>query len=396
MTDRHDEGHLALVRQSYAEVLDATKHQDEKIGRYLAALAFLTTGAVTLLFRGDLIGVRFTFPSASVLEPQTVPLVAWFASAFFVSILASLVMLLNGLGSPLRIPGKKVEWGPDLGGSRLFFAYIGSQPVEKWQERWRLDPQSIRDELLDQYILETHNLAERARTKYQHVNEASAMFVLALFFLFFTLLLAIKAAVELHGTASAIAVSYGPFTALAVGFAAVLHVFLLIYARTEHDRRSFGLVRAAARDGHGSDADSRAKAALAQCWLLLTVPAFVAANAYPSESTCERVVASLFAVAAVFASFTLTRPRWRSADSWQKQKRFAYGALVAVVSVGAISFGGVYSLAMALLPGAAASLLPVRDAWSRNQDLRKRLQEKTRDEKAKSDLSEGGPGSCGS
>ena len=40
---------LEFAKEAYAEVLDATKHQDDKVGRYLAALAFLTTGAIALL-----------------------------------------------------------------------------------------------------------------------------------------------------------------------------------------------------------------------------------------------------------------------------------------------------------------------------------------------------------
>ena len=37
---------LEFARHVYEEVLDATKHQDDKIGRFLAAIAFLFAGAV--------------------------------------------------------------------------------------------------------------------------------------------------------------------------------------------------------------------------------------------------------------------------------------------------------------------------------------------------------------
>ena len=42
-----------LARLSYAEVLDATKHQDDKIGRILGAIAFFVGGALAGKISGD-------------------------------------------------------------------------------------------------------------------------------------------------------------------------------------------------------------------------------------------------------------------------------------------------------------------------------------------------------
>src|SRR5687767_12578535 len=42
------EAKLQLIEFSYREVLDATKHQDDKIGRMLTSVAFLTAAAMAL------------------------------------------------------------------------------------------------------------------------------------------------------------------------------------------------------------------------------------------------------------------------------------------------------------------------------------------------------------
>ena len=42
---------VEIASRSYKEVLDATVHQDDKVGRILTAAAFLTTGALTIITR---------------------------------------------------------------------------------------------------------------------------------------------------------------------------------------------------------------------------------------------------------------------------------------------------------------------------------------------------------
>src|SRR4051794_32127601 len=43
---------IELAERAYKEVLDATKHQDDKVGRFLTAIAFLTTGSIALIATG--------------------------------------------------------------------------------------------------------------------------------------------------------------------------------------------------------------------------------------------------------------------------------------------------------------------------------------------------------
>lgn len=42
---------IARAEFTYREVLDATKHQDDKVGRFLTAISFLTAGTVAVVLQ---------------------------------------------------------------------------------------------------------------------------------------------------------------------------------------------------------------------------------------------------------------------------------------------------------------------------------------------------------
>jgi hypothetical protein len=161
-----DEKLLTRAQESYAEVLDATKHQDDKINRVLSGIAFLTTGAIAFLFRTDVVATTGTFGS------HQVPFVAFMAGCYFALTTASVILLLLSLSSELRLPGGKKP--PPLRDSYLYFTMIAGRTESSWQRDWMRPPAQVDDRLLDQYKRETYNLAQRARLKYERTDEAAA------------------------------------------------------------------------------------------------------------------------------------------------------------------------------------------------------------------------------
>lgn len=365
---------LELVRQSYLEVLDATKHQDDKIGRFLTAIAFLTTGSIALLFTSGFMPVDYTF-DGDIPISGSYQLLGWATAGFLFCVLASVAMLLLCLSSPLRLPGKQLDWGPRLEGSRLFFAYIGQEPVTKWLKRWaRFDASTIERELVNQYALETHNLAERARIKYQHTHEASSLFVLALLFLGSGVVLAIAAGLSVTTPESRDPVIVSRPTTIGIGVVAATHAFAQLYVRVIHDRRSFLLVRDAARHGTDSSAGRTLAASRSTGWLLLTVPAYVLALAAPSDSVVERRVAGGVVILLLIATFALTRPRWRSSG----RRRICIhvwwnGVLPAVIAGVALGAGGLLQVLGTLVAPAWLSTLTIADNFRRSRREQLRL-----------------------
>ncbi|HQY32406.1 MAG TPA: hypothetical protein PLS68_00425, partial [Actinotalea sp.] len=60
---------LELLRETYKEVLDAVKHQDDKIGRLLTGLAFLTAATLAVAGLGGAEFVTRTFDVGVVAVP---------------------------------------------------------------------------------------------------------------------------------------------------------------------------------------------------------------------------------------------------------------------------------------------------------------------------------------
>lgn len=184
MADRR----LTLLESTYKEVLDATKHQDDKIGRMLTAIAFLTAASLALanLVSGTLLVVRFSVP------PESIPLAAIALGSFLVLVIATVVLLVSSLSTPLRIPGLKptprptpkeslVPYAKDVKASQIYFMPIARVSLEEWRHKWSASEQELEAELVPTYVDETHNLAVRTNFKYERTTEAVAVFSLALF-----------------------------------------------------------------------------------------------------------------------------------------------------------------------------------------------------------------------
>jgi len=60
---------IDLAQISYDEVLDATKHQDDKVGRFLTAIAFLTTGSIALIAAKNGLSRTYRLPWDSEVYP---------------------------------------------------------------------------------------------------------------------------------------------------------------------------------------------------------------------------------------------------------------------------------------------------------------------------------------
>ena len=173
---------LTDVLVAYQEVLDATKHQDDKIGRFMAGIAFLIAGA--------LVFTNSTVLQATYLVGDTsLPLPALALGAFLVLIVLSLLFYLLAMSAPLTIPpaARTTER------SRQYFLVIAGETHTTWRRLWTQPASSgeLRSELADENVDEIRNLAFCTDLKYERSNEGSALFVLALLFFLLGIVLSI-------------------------------------------------------------------------------------------------------------------------------------------------------------------------------------------------------------
>jgi hypothetical protein len=183
--------HYKFAETSFKTILDADIHQDNKANRILSAMAFLTAATAGIFSKAY-------SPSQPVAEGQTTSLpvmtifgvnaslLAYTAYLFFV-ILGAL-LYLNALGPALNIPsrfGTRTADGKDKKvASLLFFAKIGELNRETWSDYWHtLTPADLQREMTENFIFESHLIAQKATTKIFFMSFGSRLFKIAIVFL---------------------------------------------------------------------------------------------------------------------------------------------------------------------------------------------------------------------
>jgi hypothetical protein len=184
-----------MLEFTYREVLDATKHQDDKINRLLSAIAFLTAASLALGNLDSAAGIQTKFRIAAHVSIQLGLVVL---GAFLIGVLASVVILITSLTVPLRFPGgakpalPPVHYAsPDVETSPIYFTEIASTSPQQWYAKWRQPAERLITERHEALIRETHNLAVRTDFKYQQTREAVSILTFALLSLALSVVLVI-------------------------------------------------------------------------------------------------------------------------------------------------------------------------------------------------------------
>ncbi|MDP9332216.1 MAG: hypothetical protein M3Q30_02720 [Actinomycetota bacterium] len=215
---------LDLIKFSYQEVLDATKHQDDKIGRMLAAIAFLTGGALVFA-KTDFLTVTYH------LGARHYYLTALFLGCFLLFDLLAVILFILNVGTPLSHPGVIANTGRTE--SHIFFNIIARTKPDRWQTMWttptaELD-EHLSDAFVDELIDETYNLAKRTQGKNRRSRIGSTSFLAGVLFLVPTLALSIDSASGWRGVASVgNTLEWGTSQRLLVGIPVALVVFALV------------------------------------------------------------------------------------------------------------------------------------------------------------------------
>lgn len=168
-----------LAKFGYAEVLDATKHQDDKVGRLLAAVAFLTGGAL-IFAKADYL--TKSYPVGA----HEYHLTAIFLGAFLFFDFIAITLFVLTVATPLTFPGRASGGGKT---SHLFFHVISRKTQDEWTASWSDNDLAAKFE--EELIDETYNLAYRAASKYQRSRMASTFFLAAILCLIPTLVLSL-------------------------------------------------------------------------------------------------------------------------------------------------------------------------------------------------------------
>jgi hypothetical protein len=220
-----------LLLTSYKEVLDAVKHQDDKIGRLFAGIAFLTAASLAMANLGSAKYLAQKYVDWPDAPPAMLSL-----AVYLVLVLMSVTILIGSLATPLRVPGlsrrprrSTVDWvGPRA--SQIYFGEISHLGILEWEKKWTGDVKNLETELAQSLVGETHNLAVRTQFKYGRMNEAIALFNLALLYLAITMIFCVTSATGTQ-TSDEATVPVAARWALAASVAVFFYIQLLSQVR---------------------------------------------------------------------------------------------------------------------------------------------------------------------
>lgn len=182
--DQNFDDRVKLVEASFKTVLDADLHEDDKAGRILTAMAFLTTAAAVIYNVAYPFNTPTTARGASLtLLSLNISVLALYLYIFFV--LVGAIFYLGALGPSLNKPTKPKEEVPSL----LFFHSIASLENEKWSDHWKdHSMKELQEQMVQNYIKECLLIAQKVNAKVTLMSWGSIFFRVAI--LFFVVLMA--------------------------------------------------------------------------------------------------------------------------------------------------------------------------------------------------------------
>ncbi len=162
-----DQARLRLANEIFRESYGYERHLDEKIGRFLTAVAFLAAAAATIAGTTHMLNVRFLLPHSGKVALPAILFVAFFA---VVGLVVGLLLVSLGPNATFAPDPNRPEATP---GTMLFALEIAKYQAAEWHTH----QMHLNDHQLAQnYYDETHNVALNAEFKYHRNNEALALF----------------------------------------------------------------------------------------------------------------------------------------------------------------------------------------------------------------------------
>lgn len=322
---------LDLITYSYAEVLDATKHQDDKIGQLLTSISFLTAATLALaaLESGDFITRTFD------VAPYKLPLALIALIAFLIGVAWSVMLLLASLSTPLRIPGltrpkrdKPIDWVKDVRASQIYFYEISRVSVDQWEEKWSAPVEDLKQERLGSLIRETHNLGVRTSAKYDRTTEAVSLLSIAL--LAFALSI-IFVAIAAGTPSSTNAITLNWWQRVVIGWVFGSYAWLQTLGRIRYNRQAVD--EAPASDKKSPERrKSRAEIWYAVVIGLLMIDMLEFGNSWPGLGIwiAVTVILTMCYLSAFF--FTSSKPRTLS-QTWAAARAMAAEAVTAARAI---------------------------------------------------------------
>jgi len=166
--------------------LEMTKHEDEKAGRILASMAFLTVAAATLFSTFLNNGLRFEM---SLFYSQHIDLIPAFFASYIVFVVLGTLFILEAFGPSFELPkvwqtsAKSQEkegvttYEPK---SLFFFEKIAEEDRDKWVNYFGGDINRILTKACNDHVFESQLVSIKVAKKVRYIKWGKRFFYVAM------------------------------------------------------------------------------------------------------------------------------------------------------------------------------------------------------------------------
>lgn len=172
---------LEILVETHTRVLNAFTTQEERIGRLLTGVSFLTAAVLALAALSSAIYVVKRFE----MTPYKVPLPLAIVVVFLATIILSVLLMVSAVTRPVGLPIVTRRLDEYKGRGSLAFVKNSSQidyheidelSLSEWRGKWEKDEiEEIREVREDSMVRDIYRLALRAAFSHDRVREAGAI-----------------------------------------------------------------------------------------------------------------------------------------------------------------------------------------------------------------------------
>lgn len=180
-----DDGYLELLTKTHDTIISAGEDLDDRVGRLLTGVAFLTAAVLAL---AALNSTEFATRRYD-LAPYHVPLALAIVLVFLVAVIFSVILLVSAMVGPLGLPGvsesaRKYEnkKDPDFvrRASQLHYEEIADLGMAEWSDKWDEPLVQIRRWRRESILRDIHDLCVKISFKHDRNAEAVSVLIYSL------------------------------------------------------------------------------------------------------------------------------------------------------------------------------------------------------------------------
>jgi hypothetical protein len=174
------EKRLTVAKYIFDQMIDTTKHEDEKCARILSSIAFMTLANTTLF--------AVLQSNRKVFLVKGLDLIPVVFLTYVILVAIGTFQMLDALGPRFKTPE---PWKSGTPASLFFFMKVAAEPTQQWLEYIRGQPEELMRKATDDLMFESHLVAEKIREKVLLIDRAKKTFIAATFLLIVLATLAI-------------------------------------------------------------------------------------------------------------------------------------------------------------------------------------------------------------